>query len=75
MPSDGEAYEIEHETAVPHERVPVNGDILRVRVSPHAPTSIEIDWSAQPMPAGRAATGDDEALHLGPLDGERQSDR
>lgn len=75
MPAHGEAYELEHETVVPTDRLPANGDTLQLRVSPHDPTRIEVDWSAQATRAGRTATGAAEALGFGPVDDERQSDR
>jgi hypothetical protein len=86
MPPDTDAYELEHETVVPHDRLPMNGDTLQVRISPHDPTRIEIDWNAQPKLADRAlasadaarrgdAAGAAEALGFTPVDDERQSER
>jgi hypothetical protein len=86
MPATGDAYELEHETVVPHDRTPLNGDTLQVRISPHDPTRIEIDWDAQPKLADRAlasadaarrgdAAGAAESLGFTPVDDERQSER
>jgi hypothetical protein len=53
--------EVDHTCVVPHDRMPLIGDSLPVRVSPSDPTALAIDFSRVPSLADRARASADAA--------------